>query len=297
MRKPPVIFICHSSRDKTFVRGLVTRLRADGIEVWLDELEVRIGDSIHQKINDGLKRSDFVAVVLSTASVSSKWVQEELSSASSLEKYSDRGIIVLPILIEECEIPPLLLDRRYANFKDDAESAYQELVDSIRHHFEKSHPDIDVSGLAILELNPLLFQAAADDPDLLKRLAPRHFEELVALLLQKAGYIVHLTTTTQDGGFDILAVRPFPLPDGAGEDMLVQCKRYSRPIGISEVYQLIGVRARAGASSAMLVTTSKFTRPAIEAAKRGNIHLVDGEQISKWLAQFWPGGSAQNTAG
>ncbi len=50
----PKIFICHSSKDKSFVRELVQRLAQDGIETWFDELEIRIGESIHEKINDGL---------------------------------------------------------------------------------------------------------------------------------------------------------------------------------------------------------------------------------------------------
>lgn len=297
MQKPPLIFICHASRDKPFVRDLVARLTRDGVDAWVDELEIHIGDSIHQKINDGLRRSDFVAVVLSQASVASKWVQDELSSASSLEKYANRGIIVLPILIEECDIPPLLLDRRYANFKDDFESAYQELIDSILHHFKKHHPDVDVSALGVQELDDLALRDAALKPELLNDLPPRHFEELVANLLRKAGYRVELTKASRDGGYDIVATRQLPLIPGGGEKILVQCKRYSRPIGLSEIHQLIGVRVRSGATSAMLVTTSNFTRQAAEAAAQGNIHLVDGAQVSKWLTQYWPGKSWLNAAG
>src|SRR5438067_4753769 len=101
----PVIFICYSNKDKEFVRGLVTRLNADGIETWFDEVEIRIGESIHQKVNDGLNKSDFFVIVLSRSSVESRWVQNELSSASNIEKYSKNGVFILPLLLEECDVP------------------------------------------------------------------------------------------------------------------------------------------------------------------------------------------------
>ena len=94
INKNPVIFLSHSSPNKDFVRGLAKKLKKDNIDVWLDELEIKIGESIHQKVNEGLKKSDFFAIVLSEASVNSKWVQEELSSASSIEKYNKKGIFI-----------------------------------------------------------------------------------------------------------------------------------------------------------------------------------------------------------
>src|SRR5271166_764020 len=106
----PTVFLCHSSSDKLFVRKLAERLRSDRIDIWLDELEITVGESIHEKVNEGLKRSDFFAVVLSRGSIHSKWVREELSSASSMEKYDSVGIFVLPILLEDCDVPPLLRD-------------------------------------------------------------------------------------------------------------------------------------------------------------------------------------------
>ena len=136
MTKKPTVFMSHNSRDKAFVRRLANKLKVDGIDVWLDEIEIKIGESIHQKVNDGIAKSDFFAIVLSQSSVDSKWVQDELSSASSIEKYQDRGIFILPILIEECDVPPLLLDRRYANFSEDEEAAYVELLDSLFHHYQ-----------------------------------------------------------------------------------------------------------------------------------------------------------------
>jgi hypothetical protein len=48
------VFLSHSSKDKAVVRPLAERLRADGLRVWFDEWELKPGDSIPKKLDDGL---------------------------------------------------------------------------------------------------------------------------------------------------------------------------------------------------------------------------------------------------
>lgn len=279
----PLIFICHSSSDKPFVRQLVKRLSAEKVDSWLDEIQIRVGDSIHGKINEGLSRSDFFAIVLSKSSVQSRWVQEELSSASTMEKLSRKGVLLLPVLIEECEIPPLLLDRRYANFKDDQESAYQELLDAILHHFEQRHPEVNVDSLRGVEPPKNADARAIIDPEVLMSMAPRHFEEFVAQLLSDAGYAVQLAPITHDGGYDIIASREAGFPGLKPEKMLVQCKRWKNPVGATHVRELAGIRMIARTSRAALVTTSRFTRDAKTAAEHSGIDLVDVDDLLDWV--------------
>lgn len=78
----PQLFLSHSSKDNEFVEKLRQSLKADGYNVWYDDWEIRVGDSIIQKINDGISESDFLIIVLSKNSVNSKWVREELNSAT-----------------------------------------------------------------------------------------------------------------------------------------------------------------------------------------------------------------------
>src|SRR5207245_3829644 len=59
------VFICHASEDKAFVRRLVASLAALGVDCWFDEFELRIGDSLVAKIDEGLARSRHGDVVLS----------------------------------------------------------------------------------------------------------------------------------------------------------------------------------------------------------------------------------------
>ncbi|MBK7809545.1 MAG: toll/interleukin-1 receptor domain-containing protein [Saprospiraceae bacterium] len=65
------IFLSHNREDKEFVRHLALDLRRAGIIAWLDEAEIKPGDSIIDKIEDGLKGSKYLAVILSPTSVNS----------------------------------------------------------------------------------------------------------------------------------------------------------------------------------------------------------------------------------
>ena len=69
------VFLCHSSDDKPFVEKLCQDLTSGDIDVWFDKWEIRVGDSIIEKIEEGLKNNDYLAIVLSNASVKSEWVR------------------------------------------------------------------------------------------------------------------------------------------------------------------------------------------------------------------------------
>ena len=73
------VFISHASEDKDSVarplRDALTRL---GITVWLDEAQMRIGDSLHRKIDEGIRSSRFGIVVLSEAFFGKGWTNHEL---------------------------------------------------------------------------------------------------------------------------------------------------------------------------------------------------------------------------
>ena len=51
------VFLSHSSKDKAVVRAVAERLRKDGVRVWFDEWEIKAGDSIPAKIEEGLEKS------------------------------------------------------------------------------------------------------------------------------------------------------------------------------------------------------------------------------------------------
>lgn len=119
----PSVFLSHSSKDNHFVRRLASDLAKRRVSVWVDEAQLDVGDSLVQKIAEGIYGCDYVAAVISQNSVGSKWVQKELQLAMTREIEGTR-ILVLPILIDNCrdQMPFFLRDKIYADFT--SESSY-----------------------------------------------------------------------------------------------------------------------------------------------------------------------------
>ena len=126
----PKVFISYSSTDHKYVEEIAQKLKFHGIEVWYDQWEIGVGDSIVQKINDGISSADYLLVALSSASVKSHWVQEELSAATAL--LAEKGSFILPVLLDDCKVPPLLAHRKYANYQKDPSEAIEQIVEAIR---------------------------------------------------------------------------------------------------------------------------------------------------------------------
>lgn len=78
----PKIFLSHSKKDKQIIEKIANDLRSCGIDVWYDEWEIPVGDSIRKKIfEDGIPNCDAFFIYLTHNSVNSYWVQKELDSA------------------------------------------------------------------------------------------------------------------------------------------------------------------------------------------------------------------------
>lgn len=108
------LFLCHSSDDKPKVRVIAEQLTLKGAQVWLDEAEILVGDSIIEKIQEGIENSDYLGIVLSPKSVASIWVRKEVEAALAQEIESGE-VKVIPILLEPCEIPLFLKPKKYAD--------------------------------------------------------------------------------------------------------------------------------------------------------------------------------------
>jgi hypothetical protein len=116
-RNNKLVFLSHSSKDRPFARELAERLKQNGIDVWIDDVDLRIGESLVEAIGDAISRADYVAVIISNNSIKSGWVKHELQLAMA-RQVAGNELIVLPIVIEQCELPNYLRDRLYADFRD-----------------------------------------------------------------------------------------------------------------------------------------------------------------------------------
>ena len=132
-RETPGVFLCHSSSDKPFIRKLGMALVINGVKVWVDEAEIRVGDSLIGKIESGISGAKYLIAVLSSDSINSQWCTKELRIAMD-HQIAQQGLVVLPVLIEECEIPSFLQEKRYADFRnaDNFDNAVAELCAAIQ---------------------------------------------------------------------------------------------------------------------------------------------------------------------
>ncbi len=132
-----------------------------------------------------------------------------------------------------------------------------------------------------------LMAAISAWPELLYRISPRQFEEIIAEVFEKHDFDVELTPQTRDGGRDIVAIHSTL---GVKAKYIIECKRYAKanPISVGLVRQLYGVQTQEGANKSILATTSRFTSPAKEFASKVNttqweMDLKDYGDIVEWV--------------
>jgi HJR/Mrr/RecB family endonuclease len=146
--------------------------------------------------------------------------------------------------------------------------------------------DGTAGSLLILPLvTPELVDAIKADPDLLRRVDGRSFERILAELLERQGYQVELQRGTKDGGIDIFALmRQGPL---GPHRYLVQAKRWTRPVGVAPVRELMFLHADHKVTKSCLATTSRFTNGAWRLADdyRWQLELRDFESLQEWIAK------------
>lgn len=90
------VFISHASEDKdSIARPLKEALESEGVKVWFDESELKIGDRLHKSIDKGIANSGYGIVILSENFFKKDWPQRELEGLVAKE-YEGRKII-LPV--------------------------------------------------------------------------------------------------------------------------------------------------------------------------------------------------------
>jgi hypothetical protein len=125
-----LLFLCHATEDKHFVDRLAAYLDTREVPIWYDKREIRLGESIVARINEGLEAASHLVIILSKASVSKPWVQRELS-AGLMKHLKDGSIKIIPLLREPCSIPALLADLKYADCRSEIECGFRDLADDV----------------------------------------------------------------------------------------------------------------------------------------------------------------------
>lgn len=93
------------------------------------------------------------------------------------------------------------------------------------------------------------------------------FESYCVSLLNAHGWDANKTKSSGDQGVDIIATLN-------GITAVIQCKRYSKPVGNAAVQEAIAGKKYARAQFAAVVTNSSFTKSARQLAQAANIYLL-----------------------
>jgi len=120
-------------------------------------------------------------------------------------------------------------------------------------------------------------------PQRLFDLSPRQFEELVADIWKRFGYVTELTRRTRDGGRDVIAIKEAE----ANLRILIECKRWSNAnrVDVGIVRSLYGVKIHERSSKAILATTSRFTKAATDffSEHLWELEPRDFDGVVEWL--------------
>jgi hypothetical protein len=124
------VFISYSHKDKEFVEKLALNLIRDKAWVWIDEWEIAAGESLIERIQSAIQRASVLIAVFSKPAVESIWCKREVTAGIQRE-LEDKRVVVVPALIEDCEIPLFLRDKKFADFRTDFDAGLETLRTAI----------------------------------------------------------------------------------------------------------------------------------------------------------------------
>ncbi|MEW8050095.1 MAG: toll/interleukin-1 receptor domain-containing protein [Candidatus Thiodiazotropha sp.] len=91
------VFISYSRHDKAFVKKLVERLKQAGVDIFYDEADIAIGESLAHSLQNAVQRAQYVLIVMSPEYFSSQWGKQELDLALQQEFENNRRKVI-PLL-------------------------------------------------------------------------------------------------------------------------------------------------------------------------------------------------------
>lgn len=137
----PIVYLAHASENKEdLAMPLAIRLMENGINVWLDKWEIRPGDSLRQRMDEGLESCTHFIVLLTPESINKKWVNAEIDAGFMRDIDGQSKFVGLRSGVTIDALTPLLKSRLCpeVNLEDDEE--FESLVKAI--YGESKKPEL-----------------------------------------------------------------------------------------------------------------------------------------------------------
>jgi hypothetical protein len=136
----PRLYIAHASEDhETLAKPLAEQLMASGIEVWFDEWEIRAGDSLRRKMEEGLESSTHFLVLLTPNSLHKPWVQTEIDAGFVRSVGGESRFIGVRVGVPVNQLSPFLRTLRCPEINLQSASEVEGLIADI-HGVSKKPP-------------------------------------------------------------------------------------------------------------------------------------------------------------
>jgi hypothetical protein len=125
-------FISYAGEDRPLVKEIVGALEGASIKVWWDKGQIRLGDRLTQKIDEGLRQSRYGLIIVSPAFTGKRWPESELRALAHRTIRSGHRVI-LPVLVDMehdhfAATYPLLADIVSTTFRGDLNALVSEIT-------------------------------------------------------------------------------------------------------------------------------------------------------------------------
>lgn len=250
------VFLSYAREDASDAAAIAQTLREYGIDVWSTDSEIATGEFLFPHILNELKNQDVFVFLLSPASISSPWVENQLDAI--LER---RGVEIIPALLKPCPVPRALADRTIV----DLSSGVQGLVDCL-----EANARID-----------------------LRALSPRSFEGLTLDLLRRLYFDFDESIRARDYGYDFRATFRDSLGFADAADYLIQIKAHKNERSSVNALQAFAkvIASDERRPHGLLVTNNQLTSVAAKALIRINdtgiqLRVIDGRRFKNLLLRY-----------
>jgi hypothetical protein len=104
----PKAFLSYAWEDRELARQIASQLQANGVETWWAEWEIRAGDSLRRKIDEGLSNCTHFIVLLTPVSIEKPWVNQEMDAGFVRKVETQARFIPLRSGLAASALPPLI---------------------------------------------------------------------------------------------------------------------------------------------------------------------------------------------